>query len=186
MPSLLSNQFGVLGELVNVGTKPVYNVKVRIRVETFTGDFTTFITGTTALTATLPGQTNTFAAGIYVSGSGNILTPTNAMVVAYDETVPQTYKNATVVSTQSSATPFGVYEFLTISGTVRNDTGSPLNSLSIYAWTLDSDPPTYGFETSQPTLLPGETITFSINPNATLDANDGVGVKVVAQGIVSP
>ena len=179
-----SQLFTIIGDIINTSTVPVYGVTLRATILDPSRKISETVTRTTELSATFPGQLNSFGLSIGYPVGQLGSTFTELAIVSWTTTSTQQLRNATIVSTQVYSTPGpSFYIYTIVAGTLRNDTGFTLRNIEVRVWSTAL----LELGSSRPidSLAPDQSSSFSVLLGNYSPTRLNT-FKVVAQGIVSP
>jgi hypothetical protein len=173
------NYYAVLfGSIVNVTSRPIYDVKIEVSLYDGTNQLVGTWTATTILTATLPEQANPFA---FETTESLLDTPgphrVAAHIVSWTTTNTQVYHPVTIVNVSKHVSPYGD---TALEVELRNDDPVALTNVQVAIWGY-AQPPQIMKLSLVNSLLPGATTTLS----AFLRSYSGP-IHVVAQGNPAP
>ena len=162
----------VRGNVMNIGDRTVYDVKIQTNFYDYTGKLVISGTGHTVFTPTVSMQRNPFEVGPGVTVVDN-LTNCTARIISWTKESSAEFLPLTVVysDTRSSSGVFVLF---------RNDQPVPLKNVITYAWSFAQYSPFSGTGPLSSPIAPGETITYT-------EYIDGIPpIYVLGMGAVDP
>ena len=161
----------LVGRVLNTTRSPVYAVTLRARFYDAAGRLLATNTGTTALSATFPGDTTPFSMPVEVPSGARY----EVAMTQWEKTADVTYQPLTVVSQRVSR------ELVTtVSGEVRNDQTRTLDKVQVVVSLPNGF---YSMHVLDTVLAPGRSATYSANFIVTGPVGD---IRVQAQGVAVP
>jgi hypothetical protein len=170
----------VQGEVVNMTASPLYDVVVEARLYDQTNQLIDISSGTTVLSATLPGQVNPF--NFYTDLSSHqppFAARVEAQVSGWNQSSVKTYRPATILQVRTE--PGLPSVSVTVHADIRNDESVPLTNVQVIAWSFPQNNIITG--TTIDRLMPGATATVTTYVVYGYDEN---AIKVATQGIATP
>jgi hypothetical protein len=169
------------GEVINTTANPLYDVVVEARLYDETNQLIRTVSGTTVLSATLPGQVSpfNFYTGLSI-GEPPYAARIEASIIEWNESSPQTYRPATVVQVRTETDIPDVS--VKVYADIRNDESVSLTNVRVVAWSFPQNGRNIPV-TVPGQLMPGATTTITTWVTYGYDNN---AIKIVAQGIAAP
>jgi hypothetical protein len=182
LTSMISGQYFLRGDVTAIADHPVYDVAIEARLYDDYNNLLTTATGTTVLTATLPGQLNPFnVITTYLRSDSPYVGRWEAEITGWSLDSDRTYLPATVVSIRTEVhAPY----FTVVYVEVRNDNTQTVYDVRVVAWSLYQCVP-IGSQSAAAVLAPGETAFFNTSLTC-VDSDFIPTIKAAAQGYIVP
>jgi hypothetical protein len=174
-----SGQHIVIEEIINNGSRPIFNVTLEAKVYSQSNQLLGTYPGKSELGMTLPGQTNPFIISTDINDYG-CCNLSKVEITGWDWESSQIFKSLTVISKTVEVGSIG----LAVHAQVRNDEKMTLADIKGVIWA--SGYPASRSKLVTDALAPGETASFDGYIPMSVLTFDPSLVNVAAQGVALP